>query len=62
MREVPIACYRKLSDAGFQYLGSPQNPSVILNNFVHAYPVRESPDDYMKIYVQVADSVIQDTR
>ncbi len=62
MTEALIAYYRRLLDKGFEYSGSLENASITLENFGEVSPVCGNPDDYMRLYIRVNDSVIDDIR
>ena len=62
MTEALIAYYRRLLNKGFEYSGSVENVSITLENFGEVSPVCGSPDDYMRLFIRVNDSVIDDIR
>lgn len=62
MTEALIAYYRRLMDTGFEYSGMVEDPSITLENFGEVSPVCGNPDDYMRLYIRVDDSTIQDIK
>lgn len=62
MTEALIAYYRKLMDTGFEYSGMVENPSITLENFGEVSPVCGNPDDYLRLFIRVGDSAIQDIK
>jgi len=62
MTEALIGYYRRLLDKGFEYSGSLENASITLENFGEVSPVCGNPDDYMRLFIRVNDSAIDDIR
>jgi NifU-like protein involved in Fe-S cluster formation len=62
MTEALIAYYRKLLEKGFEYSGSVENASITLENFGEVSPVCGNPDDYMRLFIRVTDSIVDDIR
>jgi NifU-like protein involved in Fe-S cluster formation len=63
MDEVTTKRYRQLLQAGFEYTGSLENPSIFLNSRLEGLSIcSQAARDYMHIYLNVVDSIITDVK
>ena len=62
MDEIVIKRYRQLLRTGFEYAGSLENPSIFLDSVGERIRVCGGASNYMHIYINVVDDVIDDIR
>lgn len=62
MHEAIMAYYRRLSKTGFEYAGKLENASIFLKTFGEVSPVCGNTDDFLYLYIHVADGILTDIR
>jgi NifU-like protein involved in Fe-S cluster formation len=62
MDEAVIQYYRRLLKTGFEHAGSLENSSIFLDTVRQNIPICGQASDYLQIFIQVNDGVIDDIR
>jgi NifU-like protein involved in Fe-S cluster formation len=62
MDAAVIQTYRRLLKTGFEHAGSLEDPSIFLDTVRQNIPICGYAGDYLQIYIQVRDGVIDDIR
>lgn len=62
MDEAVIKYYRRLLKTGFEHAGSLDNPDLFLDTVGQNIPICGHAGDYLQIFIQVRDGVIDDIR
>lgn len=62
MNQVVIKHYRMLLRTGFQYAGSFENPSIVLDSVTEKIVNCGNMGNYMQLYVNIANDTVQDIK